>query len=75
MKELICKLYTFITKWYKPFSENLQLWLELMQTTTNSKYFWDDLSFFNTFNEDFFEWYRNDNFKEWLLERLKKYGN
>jgi hypothetical protein len=71
MDTLIFKIHTFFTKLHKPFVESFLVWETLIKNQTEPKYFWEDLSFFRLYEEDFFDWYRDDDFRELLWERLR----
>lgn len=69
---LTVRVHTFVTSWYKPFYESFVCWKGVVLGNEYPKYFWQDICFFHCFNEDFFDWYKDDDFVLSLWEILDK---
>lgn len=60
VKENLKKIRVFFKSILMPIEDSFCAWQCLMNDELDPSIFWDDMSFFNCFNEDFFEWYDFD---------------
>lgn len=57
MRELIAKLFIFYRYSSRPWTDSFEVWLSVMLGMEKPSMLYDDMNFFNLYNEDFFEWY------------------
>lgn len=54
------KFKVFFKAMFYPIQDSFFVWWEVIQGNELPIRFWEDISFFHLFNEDFFEWYDFD---------------